>query len=238
MNETEILNTTLNKLGISPEELRAFSRHYNDDYQAYGNEIYEDIKVRLVHLDNFLKDNWWNNRFHFLWRDFSKYVQIIDFGFSVPYLPVKLALENKLSILPRLLYVDKNDTSMKMSEIILNSIGSGATYVTGNVLDNKVWTEIDEKILEGKKLFTAFETIEHYDNPEQFWKELHKYKSEDLILSLPIGEEIPSHHLVFSNQEEVNKYLSEYVNIKEYRVFNGKEAGSNYKIYTAICEIK
>ncbi len=238
MQTDTLIAITLSKLGISEGELRQYSEYYNGNYSSYGNEVYEDMRVRLVHLENFLQENWWNNRFHFLWKSFRNYEQIIDIGFSVPYLPLKLAQEDSLSLLPKMIYVDTNETSKKLAEVILDTLGVSGEFVVGSATEENTWNDIEKLTIPGKKLFTAFETIEHFEHPELFWKELSRFKGNDLTLSLPIGEKIPSHHSVFMTEAEVTKYLEQYLDITEIHVFDGKDAGSNYKIYTAIGNIK
>ncbi len=231
-----LINLALSKLNVPLEELEAFSEYYNRDYGAYDNEVYEDIKSRLVHLDNFLKDNFWNNRFYFLWKNFSKYEEIVDIGFSVPYLPIQISNTTKLEVLPRLVYVDGNETSKKLAEVILELLNIKANFVVGDAQNHNTWNEIKNIVSERKRLFTAFETIEHFERPDLFWKEIGYFKGDDLILSLPIGDKIPSHHSVFADESEVTTYLEKYVDIKEKKVFGSKE--SAYKIYTAVGVIR
>jgi hypothetical protein len=234
----DILQVTSSALGVSRSELDTFSAFYNSDYSVYGNEVYDDIKVRLVHLENFLQNNWWNNRFYYLWREWQKYDEIIDIGFSVPYLPLYVRQYSDTATLPKLLYVDGNETSKKVSEIILSEINGSAQYVVGSALEASTWKEIHKNTGKGRKLFTAFETIEHFEDSAPFWKELHEYKGNDLILSLPIGPKIPSHHLVFTEVEHVFDYLKKYIEIKEYTVFDGLQNDSSYRIFTCIGEIR
>lgn len=234
--KSNLIDLTLKELGITREELESFSNYYNNDYSAYGNEVYEDLKVRLVHLDNFLKENWWNNRFYFLWRDSDKYDEIVDIGFSVPYLPIHLADTSDIKNLPHLVYVDGNETSKKLATVILDLSNVKAEFVVGDAQNQNTWNEVKGLVSGEKRLFTAFETIEHFENPELFWNEIKKFKGDHLMLSLPIGEKIPSHHSVFSNESEVTNYLEKYLDIIETKVFSSDE--SKYKIYTAVGVIK
>lgn len=236
MINDSIIDLILNRLNISAKELEDFSSYYNKDYNAYGNEVYEDIKVRLVHLDNFLKDNFWNNRFYFLWRDFCNYGEIVDIGFSVPYLPIHLLNINDMHKLPRLIYVDGNKTSEKMARIILESLNIEAQFVVGDAQDNGTWNDIKKIVSDRKRLFTAFETIEHFDRPELFWKEIGYFRDDHLMLSLPIGPKIPSHHSVFQSESQIVEYLEKYLDIKESKLFSSDE--SSYVIYTALGIIK
>ncbi len=237
MKKDKLFEVVSSRVGISWEDFKKFSDYYNGDYGAYGNEVYEDIKVRLVHLDNFLRENFWNHRFFYLWRDYCKFDQIIDIGFSVPYLPIYLNNIDKIGQMPKLLYVDINETSKQVAEIILEHCGNSADFVTGDVNNPTTWREINKYLSTKNKLFTAFETIEHFEHPEIFWNEIGRLKGSRLILSLPIGEKIPSHHLVFLSETEVRDYLNKYLDITESMVFEDAFA-SKYKIYTAIGTIK
>ncbi len=228
----------LQSLSIDERAFVDFFDFYNNDFNEYGNEVYEDIRSRLTHLKYFLENSWWNNRFHFLWKYFAKYSQIVDLGFSVPYLPLHLNQENMLKEIPQLLYVDGNDTSKKLAQNILTGLDIKAQFVIGDLEDTTTWNSIKENLMGEKVLFTSFETIEHLNDPEKFWKYLKNHMGSDMILSLPIGPKIPSHQSFFVNKEQVHSYISQYLEIKEEKVFSGKDYGSDYSIYTCFGVIK
>lgn len=236
-NITEF-NKHLESLSIGEKSFTDFFDFYNNDFNHYGNEVYEDIRSRLTHLKYFLENSWWNNRFHFLWIYFARYSQIVDLGFSVPYLPLHLNQENKLKETPQLLYVDGNDTSKKLAQNILTELGIKAQFVIGDLENDTTWNSIEENLTREKVLFTSFETIEHLNNPEKFWKHLKNHAGSDMIISLPIGPKIPSHQSFFENKEQVYSYISQYLEIKEKKIFDGKDHGSNYSIYTCLGIIK
>ncbi len=238
MDNIEEFKKYLQSLSIDEKAFTDFFNFYNNEFNSYGNEVYGDIRSRLTHLKYFLEDSWWNNRFYFLWKNSTKYSQIVDLGFSVPYLPLYLNREHKLQEIPRLLYVDENDTSKKLSQIILANLNIKAQYIIGNLEDPSTWNSIGEGLDIGKILFTSFETIEHLNNPEKFWGYLKNYVGSDMILSLPIGPKIPSHKSFFENKEQTHSYISQYLEIKEEKVFEGKAYDSNYSIYTCIGTIK
>lgn len=232
------LKNLLDRFSISEAQFNAFSSFYTDDYENYGNQVYDDLKVCLVHLREFLNDSWWNNRFHFLWKYFNRYEQIIDIGYSVPYLPIRLALQNRLAELPALLYVESNPHAEKLARAVLEQLGISAEFLLGNLEEENVWQHIEQHSIEGKKLFSAFEVIEHLNEPEKFWVHLKTFHGSTMILSLPIGPKIPSHHLVFNNAEEVETYLSQYLNVTESKVFDGAKQGSKFSIFTAVGTVK
>jgi len=235
-----LVQELLEDFSIPDQEFESFFNFYNDKYQEYGNEVYDDLRVRLTHLKYFLENNWWNNRLYFLWKYYENYQQIIDLGFSIPYLPLRLKSLDKLDAIPRLLYVDKNDTSRKVANNLLKRLDVTAQFVVGDLEDDLTWQQIQKNTKKTeKKLFCIFETIEHLNDPAIFWKFLSKYYNRnDIVLSLPIGDKVPSHHLSFSFKQEVSSYLDQYLEIKESKIFSGKEYGSSYSIYTAFGSIR
>ncbi|MEN9614190.1 MAG: hypothetical protein RLZZ347_497 [Candidatus Parcubacteria bacterium] len=227
------------QFSISKEDFEKFFHFYNEKFDSYGNEVYEDVRVRLVHLKYFLEGSWWNNRFYFLWKYFHRYEQIIDIGFSVPYLPLYLDKVGRLAELPKLLYIDGNETSKKVSEVILKRLEVTAEYITGDIEDEMLWDAVALQSESSKDtVLCAFETIEHLSHPEIFWNHVKRFSGKDIMLSLPIGPKIPSHHSFFATEQEVESYLSTYIGIKERKVFVGKSEGSSYSIYTCIGAIK
>lgn len=238
MKNIKEFNKYLRDLSIDEKSFTDFFDFYNNDFDQYGNEVYKDIRSRLTHLKYFLEDSWWNNRFYFLWKYFVEYSQIVDLGFSVPYLPLHLNQENRLNEVPQLLYVDGNDTSKMLAQNILTKLDIKAQFITGDLEDTETWNLIKENIIAEKILFTSFETIEHLNNPEKFWKHLKNYVGSDMVLSLPVGPKIPSHQLYFENKEQVCPYVSQYLEIKEEKIFIGKDYGSDYNIYTCFGIIK
>lgn len=231
-NQNLSIEQLLKDFTINQSDFDSFFNFYNDDYKKYGNEIYTDFKVRLVHLKYFLENSWWNNRFHFLWKHYKNYKQIIDLGFSVPYLPVYLHMQGLINELPRIVYVDGNETSKKLAANILEKLGASVDFVVGNLLSESTWDEINAKLDNESKLFCSFETIEHLNNPEEFWGLIGKYKGSDMVLSLPIGPKIPSHNIFFINEDTVKNYVEQYLKIKDSKIFDGKTQSSDYNIYT------
>lgn len=226
------LKTFLKDLSIKKDSFEAFFEFYNNNYNEYDNTVYKDIRSRLTHLKYFLDNSWWNNRFYFLFKKYNGYSQIIDLGFSIPYLPIYLHTRNKIRITQDLLYVDNNDSSKVFSEIILKKLSLKASFIIGNLEDTETWKLIGKNIKDNNILFTSFETIEHLSHPEKFWDNLKKYKGTDIIISLPIGPKIPSHTSAFEDKEIVKTYLKPRIYIKQEKVFEGKDFNSNYTIYT------
>lgn len=233
-NQVLTIEKLLKDFAIEQSDFESFFNFYNNDFKEYGNEVYKDFKVRLVHLKYFLENSWWNHRFHFLWKYYKNYEQVIDLGFSVPYLPIHLYELEKLNELPKTLYVDGNETSKKLADNILGTLNIRAKFVIGDLLDESTWKTIDSDLTDGNKLFCSFETIEHLDDPTEFWRHIGKYSGSDMTLSLPIGPKIPSHNLTFQNEKEAINYIQQYLELKESKVFNGKVNGSEYNLFTAL----
>ena len=238
MKKSLDLSKYLEVLNIDQSDFDKFFDFYNNSFNEYGNEVYDDIKSRLVHLRYFLENSWWNSRFNLLWKHFSTYSQIIDLGFSVPYLPIHLALNGNLNHVPKLLYVDGSETSKKLGKVILKDLNIESNFIVGDLQSDDTWKQIGKNIEGERILFTSFETIEHLNRPEDFWRNISKYRSSDIIISLPIGPKIPSHSSCFENTNQVKEYISQYLDIKEEIVFEGKSHGSNYSIYTCLGTIK
>ena len=236
-NQELTIEQLLKDFAIEQSDFESFFNFYNNDFKEYGNEIYNDFKVRLVHLKYFLENSWWNNRFHFLWKYYKNYEQVIDLGFSVPYLPIHLYKLGKLNELPKMLYVDGNETSKKLADNILGKLNIRAKFVTGDLLDKSTWKSIDSDLTNDSKLFCLFETIEHLNDPTEFWGHIGKYNGSDMTLSLPIGFKIPSHNHSFQNEKEAINYIQQYLELKESKVFDGKVNGSEYRIFTALGSI-
>jgi hypothetical protein len=227
----------LEEFSRNKNDFQFFCSFYGEKFEEYDNDVYEDFQVRILHLKYFLEKSWWNNRFYFLWKDYKNYEQIVDIGFSVPYLPVYLFENKTLDSLPKMLYVDGNDTSKKLAEFVLSELGVSAEFVVGDIQNVSTWRLMEKKMEKEKYLFCSFETIEHLSNPEIFWENLKTYQGSTILLSLPIGPKIPSHHLFFQNKKDVDDYLQKYVKVEENKIFDGKPHGSVYKIYTTRCRI-
>lgn len=232
-NQDLSIEQQLRDFSINQLDFDSFFNFYNNEFKEYGNEVYADFKVRLVHLKYFLENNWWNNRFLFLWKYYKNYAQIIDLGFSIPYLPIHLHKLKSINRLPKIVYVDGNETSKKLADNILKKTGGSANFIIGDLLDESVWDKINSELSDESKLFCSFETIEHLNKPEEFWRLIGKYKGSDMVLSLPIGPKIPTHNIFFMNDDATKHYVGQYLKIKESKVFDGKTQGSDYRIFTA-----
>ena len=128
-------------------------------------------------------------------------------------------MQGLINELPRIVYVDGNETSKKLAANILEKLGASVDFVVGNLLSESTWDEINAKLDNESKLFCSFETIEHLNNPEEFWGLIGKYKGSDMVLSLPIGPKIPSHNIFFINEDTVKNYVEQYLKIKDSKIF-------------------
>lgn len=84
--QKDLLNRLLNKFKISKKDFEDHKSHYNLNFDKYGNEIYEDVKTRIVHLSNFSEDNWFNRRYELLFKESLNFDSVVEVGFSLPYL--------------------------------------------------------------------------------------------------------------------------------------------------------
>lgn len=232
----DLLTSMMKEWQVSQKQINDFTEYYNEEFEKYDNSVYSDILTKFVHLKNFLENSFWNNRFYWLFKYYQKYDTIIDLGFSIPYLPIyHYYIQGEKNQLPELLFVDEIQ-SKKFSLQIEQKLNFYATYIVGDLLDNHTWNELKSGVKSSKHLFVAFEVIEHMRNDNLFWKYLSEFKGSEIILSLPIGKRIPSHYISFDNTTQVLKYLSNYVDTLEYKVFESKK--SSYKIFTCRGHIK
>jgi len=163
-----LLDNLMRKFQVSKEEFQKHKDYYNNHFKEYGNEIYQDVKTRLVHLQNFFEINWFNKRYNLLFEKYSFFDCIVEVGFGLPYLPLKTK-RSKLKELPSLIYVDMYESAIKVSKEILKNLGTNADFINGNIEEKKTWEKIKDNI-KGKTLIVAIEVLEHLKNPIGFWE--------------------------------------------------------------------
>jgi len=207
--ENVLLKNLMATFKVSEEAFEKHMEYYNNHFNEYGNEIYEDIKTRLVHLSNFSETNWFNKRYDMLFRHYSTFDCIIEVGFSLPYLPLK---ENKP--LPKLIYVDTYQSALEISKEIMKGYGQDARFIKGDIEEEATWSSIREEV-KGRTLLVAIEILEHLENPDYFWKEVKNLNPSGIVISFPIGPKIPSHHSYFEGEDEVREYFERYLVIEE-----------------------
>ncbi|MBN2585649.1 hypothetical protein JXA59_03340 [Patescibacteria group bacterium] len=215
MDRTKLLDYLLGKFSVTENQLKQHRLFYNNHFNEYGNEVYEDVKTRLVHLQNFWDDSlWFNQRYDLLFKKYQDFDQIIELGFSLPYLYLQddvSGLKNK-----PLLLVDHYDSAIQVAKEIVDYLKvSNVQLIKSDIQSKEGWNDIQNKIIDGKRLFVAVETIEHLDQPELFWENIHRFVGDKIILSLPIGPAIPSHNLAMKDDQEALEYLEQYIDVAE-----------------------
>ena len=201
----------MKKFKISDEEFEKHKEYYNNNFDKYDNDVYNDVKTRLVHLKNFSeKKNWFNKRYNLLFKKYQSFDSIVEIGFGLPYLPLKI--KNITS--KNLVYADKYDSAIEVSKEILKSLGLNADFIKGNAEDYTLWSNIEKKC-KGNVLLVGIEAVEHLNSPDSFWRNAKSINPSKLIISLPIGPKIPSHNLYFKNIKEALEYLGRYMIIEE-----------------------
>lgn len=243
MDRKKLVDFLLKGLNLTQEEVDKHREFYNNHFNEYENDVYLDSKTRMVHLLNFWEENlWFNERFNLFFKHYDNYEAIIDFGYGLPYLAIALAEKNELNRLPKQIFVDKYQSAEDVSKEILSYLKLEATFITKGIESEEVFKDLGALDLPNKKLFVALETIEHLNNPEQFWSNLKYFQGSDFIVSLPVGPKIPSHTLFFGSVEEVREYLSKYLDIKDEHIAQpkGKEGRDldQYKVFSCLGNIK
>lgn len=209
----DLLNHLMKKLQISKEEFEKHKEYYNNHFEEYDNEIYQDVKTRLVHLSNFFEKNWFNKRYNLLFKKYHLFDCIVEIGFGLPYLSLKIK-KDKLIELPTLIYVDIYKSAINVSKEILKKLGTKAQFIKGDIEEKKTWETIKEKI-HGEILIVGIEVLEHLREPNYFWKNAKKLKPSKIMVSLPIGPKIPSHNSFFETEKEARDYLEKHMIIEE-----------------------
>jgi len=243
MKNRELYEKLLSKFSLSESSVDEHRNYYNSSFDSYDNDIYADNKTRFVHLLNFWeKDSWLNNRFNLVFGNYSKYDEIIDLGFGLPYLALRLNESGELEKLPKQIFVDSYQSAVDVSKEILNILNIEAEFILGNIESEEVFAQLKNRSKGEKKLIVSLETIEHLKSPEKFWENLKMFTGSDCIFSLPIGPEIPSHHSFFESEQDVRDYLSQYIDIeKENMSSPSKVSGKGsdeYKIMSVLGKIK
>jgi hypothetical protein len=198
--KTNLLKTLMKKFGVSKKDFDKHKEYYNNHFEDYDNEIYEDVKTRLVHFGNFFDNNWFNKRYGLLQEKYALFDCIIEVGFGLPYLPLKIKKEEEIE-LPKLVYVDKYSSAIEVSKLILDKLKVNAKLIKSDIGEMPFWSNL---IIEkrGKTLLVCIEVLEHLKNPEKFWINAKKLNPSKILISLPISPKIPSHHSFFKNVKE------------------------------------
>lgn len=241
MDKEELLDYLLARFGVSAEELMAHRLFYNNHFDQYGNDIYADIKTRLVHLQNFWEsDFWFNQRYDLLSRHYESFDQVIELGFSLPYIHMQLP-KNKPTT--KFLLVDYYESAIQITDAMLDYLKvNDVKLLRADIQSDSGWASIRQNFIEGGRLFVAIETIEHLSNPEVLWENIRHLKGEKMIMSLPIGPTIPSHQLVFSSEEQALGYIGRYLEVEETQVISSSGSPSRgmdeYKVIIVYGTIK
>jgi len=229
VTDNPLLKHLMQAFRITPEQLNASLDFYRNNFQGYDNEIYSRIDTRLVHLATFLdRRDWFGKRFDLVFKQFPdkdyevQPDEMIDIGFSLPYLPIRWNEENSHRLFPEYVLVDKFESAGIVSEEILKYINdkwrhrsTKAKIIIGDLHDDATIDAIVSKSKGARKLLVGIEAVEHLENPNKFWELADELGNPNAIVSLPTGPKIPSHHMTFDTIEAARKYLQQHMTISE-----------------------
>jgi len=217
MDRSKLLDYLLDKFSITADQLEQHRLFYNGHFDEYGNEVYEDIKTRLVHLQNFWDESFWlNQRYDLLFKKYKGFDQIIELGFSLPYVQLRAEEQREDIRGIKFLLVDYYDSAIRVTREILCYLSiENVQLLKADIQSSAGWDEIKDRLVEGRRLFVAIETVEHLKKSDDFWEHIGRFAGDKIILSLPIGPAIPSHELVMKNDQEALGYIGRYVDIEE-----------------------
>lgn len=221
MDKEKLLSYLLERFGVTEDELKAHRLFYNNHFDEYENDVYEDIRTRLVHLQNFWESGlWFNQRYDLLFKHYRSFDQVIELGFSLPYIQMR-SLENKPA--PKFLLVDYYQSAIQVAEAILDYLQARDTkLLRADIQSDPGWAGIRANLIEGARLFVAIETVEHLSHPEVLWKNIGHLAGDKMIMSLPVGPAIPSHHLISTSEKQALDYISQYLEVEENQVISPK----------------
>ena len=197
----------LGKLGITEEEAIQDYVNYDLDVNAYSNEIYESLGMRMVlHLHNLLERSWHQERQQTILEMLSgleNVKSIVDMGFGVPIRYVKeYVLKNKNL---KLTLVDMYDSAFDFSRVLLDSWSE-------NWRDQIEFKKLDMNSHEYVGDFDVYifqDSIEHVEKATEYLSKTVKLapKSAKFVLSLPIGPKVPSHFISWKTGQEAGEWL-------------------------------
>lgn len=244
LDEGALLDYLLSRFRITPEALREHRMFYNNHFDEYENDIYADVKTRLVHLQNYWEGNLWFNKRYDLFREvYRDFDQIIELGFSLPYMQLEAARRGELLHSPRFVFVDLYQSAIDVTQAILEYLGVvNVEMIKADIQDTSDWQSITKGIIPGKRLFVAIETVEHLSEPDKFWANLKGFKGDHVILSLPIGPAIPSHFLVTETADKARDYVGQHVELMKEQIIAPDAARNegldDYKVWIGYGKIR
>ena len=103
--------------------------------------------------------------------------------------------------------------------------------------------DFDKEFPEGKwDVITAFEVIEHLENPELFIKNVSEHLTGQFIFSVPHMVANIQHKTLFDEQK-IKDLLSKYLDIQEFyiqdkKIYSGRPLYKNLKCYLGVCTTK
>lgn len=217
----EFIRRFAEQTGESADALAVDVRNYNQDFSAYGNEIYSTIGSRVAHWANFLNEGWFQRRLDLPLSRFSEYEMVADLGFSVPY---GLELSSIRDGATNFLLVDNHASAATFFAqlVALNKWEKAAArceVLTRDLSSEDGFEEFSKRLKARQAasvMLMASELIEHLVNPEQFLDRLKRLVKQlsavtcDLYLTLPVGVLIPSHTIEFKTAEEADVWVSRF----------------------------
>jgi hypothetical protein len=203
-NRKEIYHL-MSELNVTKEQIIQAYINYDMDVFAYENEIYESLPMRFaLYLHYLLKDSWHQGRQRVI-LDFVEEINpksSIDMGFGAPTRYIKEFILKKKK---KLVLLDLFDSAFEFSGKLFDHLSDS-------------W----EKIISFKKLdmntheypgdFDCYifqDSIEHVKDSTKYLSKIAKQspKESKFILSLPIGEKIPSHTIFWLDDVEAVEWL-------------------------------
>lgn len=195
--------------------------HYNRDYAAYGNEIYTTLESRIAHWCNYLDGGWFQDRVTRWLERVPGYDVVVDLGFSVPYSYTIEAVRRQAG--PRYVFVDKEESALAFSRRVSAHLAPNRSdldsFVKANICradEHPSVVEATRALAPDRLFIVCSETLEHLEHPDVAWSLIRELSAlapgrTDVFVTLPIGEQIPSHAWQFDTPEAAQRWLEAWI---------------------------
>ena len=194
-------------LKVSSSEIIAMFLFYDCHIFDYGNEIYDNLPIRFVQYIHSRSESSWHVEKAAIVEGHvfaSEYDRILDIGFGIPSRYVRTAIASK-SYGGRITLADKEESALAFARTLLRFTSSDWQ---ANI-DLKIMNLDRLQLTEQFDLYLLLDSIEHAQNPSASFRQIVSSapNSATFLLSLPIGNGVPVHHIHWKSREEAEDWV-------------------------------
>ena len=231
-----LLREFAHALRVPLEDLVKGIDFYNNDFSAYGNEVYGLIETRVAHWMNYQEGGWFQHRLDDAFDAATAFDVVVDLALTAPYAYTYPTLRDRKS--PRFVLVDREPSAVEFYKVVVGLRGWQHTAQRDVVLSADVESEVGRAQILGavagfrptSVLVVASEVVEHLTDDSQCWNlmrsisELPSVQKALIYATLPVGRRIPSHTHEFRTAASALQYLSARMRVDQHRVLAPREA--------------